>query len=200
MNTRFLFLFVLMLAFAPVCFAEEITECDRAAAHPSDPDHVGTGLDSNDVVTHVAIPACKKAMAADPANPRFHYQLGRALVYWAFANDGDITEGLEHLKHASDMKYSQAMFVYGLMQYRQGDICAAEPLYRSAAGQNLRSARISYVNEVLSGAFEPCPVTASADEMMGFLEAAQEQVSGYYENMLLSTLKRQLLTAYPELN
>ena len=115
--------------------AEEIHACDLEVAHPSDPDHVGPGVGSGDVVTHRAIPACRAAIAEYPDEARFHYQLGRAIVYWAGANNGDYSEGIEHIRHAADMDYSQALFVLGLMLERDGAVCEVEPLTRQAADQ-----------------------------------------------------------------
>ena len=171
---------------------EAITECDRLTAHPSDPDHVGEGVPSSAVVTHLAIPACRAAVAAEPDNPRLHYQLGRALVYWADGNGADAGEGIEHVGHAAEMGYTQALFVMGLMHKRQGDVCAAAPVTHQAALQGLKSARLTYVDDVLAGAYRECKWSPDAAEMAGFLDSAASQVSGYYEGMLLGALRRQL--------
>ncbi len=182
-----------LLGFACNALADgHITQCDIQAAHPSDPDHVGVGRSSSEVVTHRAIPACRAALEKDPDNPRFHYQLGRAIVYWAGANDADDSEGLEHIRIAADMGYTQALFVLGLMYIRDGDLCAAEPVTKQAADQGLKSARISYVNYAVAGDFDRCGKTASGEEMDAYLDGAASQVSGWYENMLLGNLRRQL--------
>ena len=169
-----------------------ITECDIQAAHPSDPDHVGEGRSSSQVVTHRAIPACRAAIEAFPDNPRFHYQLGRAIVYWADANEGDDSEGLKHIRIAADLGYTQALFVLGLMHIRDGDLCAAEPVTKQAADQGLKSARISYVNYAVAGDFDRCGMSATVEDMDTYLDGAASQVSGWYENMLLGNLRRQL--------
>lgn len=178
-------------------YSAGVHECDRQAAHPSDPDHLGAGKGSGEVVTHRAIPACRKAVEEQPDAARFHYQLGRALVYWADANGGDAGEGISHVKHAADMGYTQALFVLGLMHRRAGDICASEPVTKKAADQGLKSARISYVNAVLAADYGDCGVSASIDEMRAYLEGATTQVNGYYESMLLQNLKRELHSIAP---
>ena len=180
-----------MLA-APAFAGETPDACDLAAAHPSDPDRVGPGVPTNEVVTHVAIPACRRAVEAHPEEGRFHYQLGRALVYWADANGADTAEGIAHLEHAAERGHTQGLFVLGLMRKRFGAPCAVEPLYRRAANQGLKSARISYVDEHLSGAWRGCEVGAGAGEMAAFLDAARGQASGYYEHMLIGALQREL--------
>jgi len=185
------YVFLGVMIAGPVA-AQEITECDRLAAHPSDPNHAGDGVSSGDVDTRKAITACEAAVAKWPENPRFHYQLGRALVYDADKVNGDTSLGIAHLEHASDMQYPQAMFVLGLMYRRAGDICASEPLTRSAADKGLKSARITYANAVISGEYANCGATASPAEIDTYLQMAEAQVSGYYERMLLQNLDRQL--------
>ncbi|MGI9236494.1 MAG: hypothetical protein ACR2QZ_03815 [Woeseiaceae bacterium] len=177
--------------------AADAHDCDTEAAHPSDPDRVGPGKGSGAVVTDRAIPACRRAVDEQPDVARFHYQLGRAIVYQADANNTDVSEGLTHLQHAADMEYSQAMFVLGLMHRRAGDICASEPLTKKAADQGLKSARITYVNAVLMADYGDCGVSASVDEMKSYLDGATTQVNGYYENMLLANLKRDLDSIAP---
>jgi hypothetical protein len=185
--------FVAFLALVSVgAFAGEMHSCDVEAAHPSDPDHVGEGKSSDAVVTHRAIPACREAVREFPEEARFHYQLGRAIVYWAGANDADYSEGMKYLENAAAMEYTQAMFVLGLMYQREGKVCASEPLTRKAAGNGLKSARIAYVNSVTAGDYDDCSIAATASEMRAYLDGAVSQVSGYYESMLLASLRRQL--------
>jgi hypothetical protein len=174
--------------------AQDINPCDLEAGHPSDPNHVGPGKSSSQVVTQLAIPACRAAVKAQPDNGRFHYQLGRAIVYWADANGANYDEGMEHLKIAAGMRYTQALFVLGLMHQRHDDDCDAEPLYRQAAEQGLKAARVGYVNEVLAGSFAACEITVDKAAMRAFLEDAEAQMSGWYENMLLDGLNRELVS------
>ena len=187
-------LVVALCALALPVYADSgaVHDCDREVAHPSDPDKVVEGVGSGEVVTHRAIPACRRAVAEFPDVARFHYQLGRAIVYWAGANDGNMDEGLEHLQHAADLKHEQAEFVLGLMKRTLGNVCASEPLTKRAADQGLKSARITYVNATLAGDYDDCGVSASGAEMQAYLEGAVSQVSGYYENMLLTDLTRRL--------
>ena len=172
--------------------AEDITECDRLVAHPSDPDHVGVGVSSGDVDTKQAIEACKAAVKVEPDNPRFRYQLGRALVYEARKTNADTDAGVEQLKIAADADYTQALFVLGLMHRSAGDVCASEPVTRRAAQQGLKAARIAYANAIAAGDYAACASTAGPGEVHAFLQQAKDQVSGYYENMLWQNLHRQL--------
>lgn len=182
-------------ALSPPALAQAIDACDWEAGHPSDPDRIGPGIGSGDVNTARAIDACRRAVEREPDNARFHYQLGRALVYAADRDGTDWTVGMRHLEQAAAGEHRQAMFVLGLMHKRAGDVCASEPLTRGAAELGLKSARISYVNDYLSGALDDCPPRASLEAMQGYLQGAREQVSGYYENMLLDALGRHLAAA-----
>lgn len=173
--------------------AVDVHECDLQAAHPSDPDRVGSAKGSREVVTHLAIPACRQAVSDYPEEARFHYQLGRAIVYWAGANNADDSEGVAYVERASRMGHTQAQFVDGLLKAREGKDCETEPLYRAAADKGLKSARITYVHYVLSGKYGSCNTTVANNKKLNeYLDGATDQVSGYYENMLLDTLRFQL--------
>lgn len=53
--------------------------CDVQAADHLDPDGVGLARFANEIEPDAAVQACEAAVARDPQNGRFHYQLGRAL-------------------------------------------------------------------------------------------------------------------------
>ena len=186
---------LLLLALPVVASAQAIDACDWEVGHPSDPDRVGPGVGSGEVDTARAIAACRAAIEREPDTARFHYQLGRALVYQADRDGTDWNIGMPPLEKAAALEHRQAMFVLGLMHKRAGDVCASEPVTRGAAQRGLKSARITYVNDYLSGALDACPPRASLEEMQGFLADARGQVSGYYENMLLDALERHLSVA-----
>ena len=175
--------------------AQALTSCDWEVAHPSDPDHLGPGKSSSEVDTVKAIEACRVALQDAPDNARFHYQLARALVYHAERNDGSDETAMDHLARAAQAGYTQAMFVYGLMLARHGETCAIEPWTRQAADNGLKAARIAYVDHAVKGTWADCDGVAGRAVMLGYLEGAAGQVSGYYENMLLAGLKRELLVA-----
>lgn len=194
-NMRGIYILVGLLLCTSV-FADDIHECDLQAAHPSDPDHVGPGRSSGEVILQKAIPACREAVASHPDEARFHYQLGRALTYWADANSGDSAEGFQYVRQAAEMGYTQALFVLGLLHLRDGDVCAAEPPTKKAADQGLKSARITYVNAALAGDYKTCGISATRAEMEAYLDGATSQVKGYYENLLLTNLTRRLANGH----
>jgi TPR repeat protein len=53
--------------------------CDVQAADQLDPDGVGLARYANQIEPEAAVQACRGAVAREPDNGRFHYQLGRAL-------------------------------------------------------------------------------------------------------------------------
>jgi TPR repeat protein len=53
--------------------------CDVEAADHLDPEGVGLARFSNEINLEAALQACEAAIAREPENGRFHYQLGRAL-------------------------------------------------------------------------------------------------------------------------
>lgn len=57
-----------------------IDECDLLAAHPADPDRMSDGVLDDQIVPALAILACEDAIDTDPDDPRFVFQLGRALL------------------------------------------------------------------------------------------------------------------------
>lgn len=182
----------IFLAGATGALGQPIDACDWEVAHPSDPDRVGPGRGSGEVDTRRAIAACEAAVAAHPDVARFHYQLGRALVYEADRTGGDRAPGFPPLEKAAAMGHTQAQFVLGLMHKRRGEACAAAPLTLAAAESGLKAARIAYVNDALAGTLDDCGDVADHARLQAFLSAAREQVEGYYENMLLDALQRQL--------
>ena len=99
---------VACLLLAGAATAEEITRCDELVSHPLDPDRVTTGVSTGDVPAAEGIAACLEAVAADPDNPRLHYQLGRVYYY-----DGQTAEAIPHLETAAAAGYRQAEFVLG---------------------------------------------------------------------------------------
>ncbi len=194
MNTRSCIaaLSVLLLCAPIMAGAQILTACDWEVGHPSDPHLVGPGKSSSDVDTVKAMAACREALEADPDNPRFHYQMGRALVYHANRTDGSLDEGMKHLAISAEAGYTQAMFVYALMLKSQGERCALEPWTRRAADDGLKAARIAYLDNWVTGLWEECRGTAGPDQLQADLAAVSVQVTGYYENVLFGALKREL--------
>lgn len=175
----------------PAVAAEEITECDRQAAHPSDPGKILPGLDDNEMNFAAAQAACEAAVQKDPNNQRLRYQLGRAYFY-----DKKFAQGLPHVQWAADQGYMQAQFVYGyIIDNGFGgvakDSCKVEDYWVKSARQGRFASRVSYPHHVVRGLFKGCTQQANTDEMQGFLDAAAKQADGYYERLLVSMLQEE---------
>ena len=135
---------------------------------------------------------CRIDLNADPDNPRLQYQLARAIVYHADRHNTSYEEGMLYLAQSARAGHTQAMFVYGLMLMREARDCEAESWTRKAAQAGLKAARIGYVNGAVGGRWADCAVDPDPKMLGRFLDEAADQVSGYYENMLLDALGREL--------
>jgi TPR repeat protein len=185
------------LWFSALVSGQSMTACDREVGHPSDPERVGPGVSSSQVDTERAMAACTADLRADPDNPRLQYQLARAIVYHADRHGTSYEEGMVYLAQSADAGHVQAMFVYGLMLSREARACEAAPWTRRAAEGGLKAARLAYVDSAVGGQWADCDVTFNKDVMSDFLDAAADQVSGYYEKMLLGALRREVAALEP---
>lgn len=169
-----------------------VTDCDRLASHPEDPDIVAPGVPGSKVDVPGAIAACTAAVERDPANARLRYQFARVLAY-----GGDTARAALEMKRAADDGHRQAQFVYGLMIDRQRpgaptDICIAEDYWLKAARNGRQAARLIYVQQVFRGRFDGCPVQASVTEFGQLLEAAAAEARDFYERLLIEELRDRL--------
>jgi len=181
--------------FATASFAtpsNAITQCDRLAAHPEDPDHVGVGIPSKQVDLPKAAAACALELKKQPDNGRIRYQYARALAY-----SGDWEGAAPEMKKAADSGYRQAQFVYGLFVDRKRlanvrDVCIAEKYWLKAAQAGRQHARVQYAHHHLNGKFSTCQTRASQAELAQLLNAAASDASDFYERMLIGDLQQQL--------
>jgi len=164
------------------------TECDRLAAHPSDPDKVLDGVSSSDVRgwNEAAIWACREAVKREPGNARVRYQLGRALFY-----DGQKAEALGHLDAAASAKHRQAQFVYGLM-FTDGvdgvlvaDGCKALALWQDAASRGHFAARVALGRDWVRGRYAACEQVPDAATVDAWLASARAETRDYYQQLLI---------------
>jgi TPR repeat protein len=110
------------------------TLCNQLAEHPSDANKKTEGVDWKNLDVEKALPACRSALEADPANPKIQYQLGR-LLYRA----ENYADAESWSRKAAEQGYSQAQASIGTM-YREGDGVEQDDVqavawYRKAAEQ-----------------------------------------------------------------
>jgi TPR repeat protein len=168
-----------------------MTDCDRLAANPPDPDRIAPGVAREDVDLPRAVVACRAAVAQYPDTARLSYQLGRCLFY-----EGQVAEALESFQRAADLGYRQAHFILGLIALRgypkvPYDISAIERHWRLAAQLDHVNAQVSYVREALRGTFKGLAVCSDRDELKRFLQRARPHVD-YLGGLLVDDLAEQL--------
>ena len=177
----------------PSAHSQEVTECDRLASHPDDPNRVAPGLSQSKIDLPLAIEACREAVARDPKNPRLNYLLGRTLGY-----SGRGAEGLANRQQAVKAGYPQSLFVVGYMalygiNQQPKDVCLGAELIRRAAIEERMAGQLGFVSYALAGMFDNCAVRRDRAEMLGFVSAARQQIgSDYYKGLLVDVLEREL--------
>ena len=171
-------------------YDRSLTECDRLAAHPADPERVGEGVSRAAMDLDAAIAACEAAVADDPENPRLNYQLARAYGY-----SGRHAEGQSYRDAALAAGYPQSLFVVGYIRVTGWDGRGADPCYggeliRRSAHAGRYAGLVGFPHYALQGAFEGCETYPEIDaaEMLGFLETAGERADGFYQGLLVEQL------------
>ena len=187
------------VAAAPAA-AVTATECDLLAGDPSDPDRVGPGVPLAQLHgwNDSAILACQRAVQADPASGRLHYNLGRAL----FLKRERHTEAQREFLAGAERRHRQAQFALGLL-YTDGvagelaaDPCAALPLWRDAADRGHDGARVSLARAHVHGQYRGCASVPSRATVEAYLDAAGAAAEGdYYQRLLVTELRERLATA-----
>lgn len=174
--------------FDRAAFSQAVTDCDRLAAHPDDPDKVSEGVAQPDVDLARAIPACQAAVAADPKNPRLNYQLARTLGY-----AGRHAEAAPNRLAAVQAGYPQALFVVGYIMVtgwsgNAPDACTGGELVRRSALAGRKAGLLGFPHYVVNGRFRGCAVKQDKAEMLGFIARARPMAKGFYEDLLLTDL------------
>ncbi|MEM9531205.1 MAG: tetratricopeptide repeat protein [Pseudomonadota bacterium] len=172
-------------------WSQTITDCDRQASHPSDPEAVVPGVTSAQMDKDSAIAVCQEAVAGAPDHPRLNYQLGRALTY-----AGRFDEAHPYLKKAAWAGYPQALFVLGYVEVTgvdgyEGDPCLGGYLIRRSALAGRFAGLVGLPHYALLGEFKGCGAAPKRDaaELLEFLLAAEERASDFYRRTLVAQLK-----------
>ncbi len=147
-----------------------IMECDRLAAHSSDEDRVGPGVNWYNLNAGEAIRSCEQALRQYPDERRFIYQLGRANH-----KDGNFDRALSYYRQAAEQNYLSAYTNLGFM-YEEGDGVAKDAAeavrwYRKAAerGRANAQSRLGIMYQYGSG------VTQNDKEAVRWYGKAAEQ-------------------------
>ncbi len=188
MNANRILLVILVLISVATVRAE-VTECDRLAANPNDPDRVTEGVPRSQVNVEAAVAACESAHAEDSTNARFAYQLGRVYFY-----KGDTQGALKYMEVSANQGYRQAEFVMGALadNRRAGvpaDNCAVEDYWYRAASAGHLHARVAYVRNVTRGRFDDCKIQATAEELTQLIDVDTSGSARYFLRLLVADLK-----------
>ncbi|MEO1137296.1 MAG: hypothetical protein AAFW68_11940 [Pseudomonadota bacterium] len=175
-------------------WARDVTDCDRLAAHPGDPEKVSGGLERADIDLDAAIAACGEALESDPENPRLNYQLARVYGY-----SGQHQEGDPYRTKALNAGYPQSLFVVGYIRLegwdgRGKDVCYGGELIRRSAQAGRFAGLVGFPHYALNGVFDDCTDYPRIDfqEMTHFLERAEAEAGDYYQRLLIVELKSRL--------
>lgn len=172
-------------------WSQEITECDRLAAHGRDPGHVAEPVTREEMDKPAAIAACLAAVAKDPENPRLNYQLGRAFGY---SDRGE--EAMPYREKALAAEYPQSTFVIGYLHLIgvtiEQDTCRAMELWLQSAKNRRLAALVSLPRHYLRGDFNGCGVEISDADLRDYLEEAKSVSADYYVGMLVDELMAKL--------
>jgi hypothetical protein len=138
--------------------ADAVSDCDRLAAHPLDPQRTHAGLVLDQIDAPAAMSACRRAVEANPDNARLQYQYGRSL----HKGQSYVAARMWYRK-AADQDYAPAQYNLGVM-YESGlgvapDSSEAVRWYRLAVAQGYAPAK-----ERLASLAPPAPPPKSADE------------------------------------
>jgi TPR repeat protein len=161
---------VLLVWSAPGAMAQDVTECDRLAANPFDPDRVvetGPSFEALDAAT--AIPACRGAVANDPDNLRLRYELGRSLEA-----GGEADEAHALILSAAEAGYPMAMNGVG-RNYVSGTGTAVDRMeavrWYEKAAERVPSASVNIADLYSDG--EPAPDDDPAVAFAWYMRAAE---------------------------
>jgi TPR repeat protein len=153
-------------------------ECDLLAAEQDNDVHV-PGVEFDKIDVERAIPACQRAVTADPQNPRLLHNLGRSLD-----RAGRYREAVSQYAQATSLGNAWSMNNLGVMYlHARGtdlDVLHGVRLLRAAAQQNNPQALINYLDTDFMSLFEEEPLRKVLQRVLtakGYLPTDATEVS-----------------------
>ncbi len=183
--------------YSPDAYSTEVTDCDRLAGHPSDPNAVTDGVSRGEMDMPAAIAACERAVAADAENPRLNYQLARAYGY-----SGRHDKAAPYRERALRAGYPQSLFVMGYILVtgwggNPPDPCYGGALIRRSAQAGRYAGLIGFPYYTVKGVFDGCSnLGTDAAELEAMLEAAEASGADYYQGLLIDLLRDRVSASY----
>ncbi len=153
----------------------EITDCDRLASHPSDPDKVLPGFERKDIDLPKAEAVCRAVLAQDDRRARAHYLLGRVLYY-----QKKTAAGILELERAAALGYRQAIFVLGYVFYdgtqATRNDCRAAQLWQQSIALEHPWTGAYLVEGYLDGRFKACGLTLTDEQLEHYLSISTSRI------------------------
>jgi TPR repeat protein len=153
----------------------EITDCDRIASHPSDPDKVLPGFERKDIDLPKAEAVCRAVIAQDDRRARAHYLLGRVLYY-----QKKTPAAILELERAAALGYRQAIFVLGYVLYdgtqAPRDDCRAAQLWQQSIALEHPWTGAYLVEGYLDGRFKACGLKLTDDDLQRYLSISTSKI------------------------
>jgi hypothetical protein len=100
--------------------AQDVTECDRLAAVPGDPEAVAPGVEFWNLNIDAAIMACEESIKTYPDIERLSFQLTMLRLYEKARIGDSLTDEITALKRLSSNRYSHAAAMLGQI-YKDGE-------------------------------------------------------------------------------
>ena len=166
------------MGFSPAAraVAPNITDCDRVAAHPADPDKVLPGFDRSQIDLPKAIEICRRVLAEQPESARTAFTLGRVLFYSKRTD-----ESLPMLERAAAQGYRQALFVLGFVFFdgRQAprNDCRTAELWQKSIALEHPWTGVYLVNGYLDGRFDACGLKLSDAQIERYFALAKDKLT-----------------------
>lgn len=174
-NLKFSAFFLSVLALLALPARAEVTDCDRIASHPSDPDKVLPGLSGKDIDLPKAEQVCRATVAEDNRRARAHYLLGRVLFY-----QKKTAAAILSLERAAALGYRQAIFVLGFVYYEGTQAprndCRAAQLWQQSIALEHPWTGFYLTNGYLDGRFKACGLKLSDAELERYAAIATTQI------------------------
>jgi hypothetical protein len=186
-----------------------VTECDILAAHPNDPERMAEGVADDLIVPRLAIMACEDALTHEEDEPRFAFQLGRALL--AVGREEEAVESFRTAAeqgHAAAWAYLGDVYQFGLGAETNGRLAFEAYTNAVEAGFSFAERQIEqlsfdrtmytmpYISMFFNGDFEALR-TASAREgdrawirnyIFSFIEGLEVECGSYLKPSNVSKL------------
>jgi len=146
-----------------------ISKCDELASVPSDPNLKIKGVYLEKINAKEAIAACERAVNQFPGNPRFKFQLARALIATGRFQEAKV-RATEAVQGGYPIANVVLGYLAGLREFNGQNDKESTSLYRAAAESGLPMAWFAYAGRLSDGV----GIKADMKTALGWFERAVE--------------------------